>query len=355
MPATLPYLAYQLLQDGKSVLGLTHKTVVSRVMTLMAPEGAAEAQPLSMEALQAIQASSRELLRRDWQDMESGQYPESLLFDDPWGTWLSRYPLLCLDIPAFWDRRRRGDTRDLPARPAGASLPAYYLQNFHHQTDGYLSDHSARLYDLQVEILFNGLAGAMRRRVIAPVRRGLEAFADRPAGACRILDVATGTGATLRQLMGAFPEAQLLGLDLSRAYLREASRRLGEVPGALPQVLEGNAEAMPYASGSMQAVTNVFLLHELPGPVRQKVLAECFRVLEPGGVLVLADSVQQADAAAFQPALENFSRAFHEPFYNDYVRDDIPARLAQAGFTDIEAESHFMTRVWSARRPLSEA
>jgi ubiquinone/menaquinone biosynthesis C-methylase UbiE len=89
----------------------------------------------------------------------------------------------------------------------------------------------------------------------------------------------------------------------------------------------------------------------LPGEARQNVLADCFRVLEPGGVVVLADSVQMADSPQFQPAMENFRRVFHEPYYRDYIGDDIEARLQAAGFTGIRAESHLMTRVWSAIKP----
>jgi hypothetical protein len=58
------------------------------------------------------------------------------------------------------------------------AFPDYYLQNVHHQTDGYLSDHSAALYDLQVEILFHGAADPMRRRLLKPLVKGLAAFAD---------------------------------------------------------------------------------------------------------------------------------------------------------------------------------
>jgi ubiquinone/menaquinone biosynthesis C-methylase UbiE len=96
----------------------------------------------------------------------------------------------------------------------------------------------------------------------------------------------------------------------------------------------------------------VFLFHELPAEARQNVLRECFRVIEPGGVLVLADSIQLADSPEFSAVLENFRRAFHEPYYRDYISDDIQSRLAQAGFGGISAQSHFMTRVWSATKPL---
>jgi ubiquinone/menaquinone biosynthesis C-methylase UbiE len=255
-----------------------------------------------------------------------------------------------LDMPSTWARRSERNVHDLPQEVQSENYPDYYLQNFHHQTDGYLSDHSASLYDLQVEILFNGTADPMRRRVIRPLIEGLRAFQERPASQLRVLDIATGTGRMLRQLRAALPQAQLVGLDLSAAYLRQANRWLSQLPSELPQLVQGNAEQMPFASGSMQAVTCVFLFHELPGEARQAVLNECFRVLEPGGTLVLADSVQLADSPQFEAAMDNFRRVFHEPYYRDYIGDAIDARLEQAGFSGIRASSHLMTRVWSATK-----
>ena len=75
----------------------------------------------------------------------------------------------------------------------------------------------------------------------------------------------------------------------------------------------------------------------LPGDARQNVLneAEAWRVLEPGGTFVLADSVQLAILQQFGVAMENFRRVFHEPYYRDYIGDDISARLADAGFEAI--------------------
>jgi ubiquinone/menaquinone biosynthesis C-methylase UbiE len=351
MPDQLTKLAYQTLQQGKGLLGLAHKEVSTKLMELLAPDGAPKTVPVPPELLGRLKTSMDALHERDWQEAEQGLYPSSLLFDAPWLDWASRYPLVWLDMPSTWNRRSQRQVRDLPNDIESGSYPEYYLQNFHHQTDGYLSDHSAALYDLQVEILFNGTADPMRRRVIAPMLRGLKAFADRPASQIRVLDVATGTGRTLRQLRGALPKAQLVGLDLSSAYLRQANKWLGQLPGELPQLVQGNGETMPFADGSFQAVSCVFLLHELPGEARQNVLNECFRLLEPGGVLTLADSVQLADSPQFSTAMENFRRVFHEPYYRDYISDAIDGRLQQAGFEAIAAESHFMTRVWTARKP----
>ena len=280
-------LAYQTMQQGKSLLGLAHKEVSTRLMDLVAPQASASTVPVPPEMMGELRSSMDELLELDWKEAQQGLYPTSLLFDAPWLDWAVRYPLVWLDLPSIWQRRTRRDVTDLPVEINAKDYPDYYLQNFHHQTDGYLSDRSAELYDLQVEILFNGTADAMRRRLIRPL---LDQLGGRRADPIRVLDIATGTGRTLRQLRGALPKAQLVGLDLSASYLRQASRWLSEIPGELPQLVQGNGEELPFANEVMQAVTCVFLFHELPGEARQKVLDEAWRVLEPGGVLVLADS-----------------------------------------------------------------
>ena len=351
MADPLTKLAYQTLQQGKSLVGVAHKEVSTRLMELVAPQSAPKTKPITPQLLVDMQASHSKLLEIDWQEAEAGLYPTSLLFDAPWLDWAARYPLVWLDMPSTWNRRGERNVRDLPQDVASENYPDYYLQNFHHQTDGYLSDHSASLYDLQVEILFNGTADPMRRRVIRPLVEGLRAFSDRPASQLRVLDVATGTGRTLRQLRAALPDAQLVGLDLSEAYLRQANRWLSQLPNELPQLVQGNGEALPFADNSMQGITCVFLFHELPAEARQAVLNECFRVLEPGGVLVLADSVQLADSPQFETAMDNFRRVFHEPYYRDYIADDIDGRLSNAGFQGIRAASYLMTRVWSATKP----
>ena len=73
---------------------------------------------------------------------------------------------------------------------------------------------------------------------------------------------------------------------------------------------------------------------------------------KPGGVIILADSIQISDSPGFKPILENFNKVFHEPYYYDYINDDIEARLIRCGFQSITAESYFMTRVWAANKPL---
>ena len=82
--------------------------------------------------------------------------------------------------------------------------------------------------------------------------------------------------------------------------------------------------------------------------IQKKVLNEFFRVLEPGGILVLADSIQISDSPVFTSVMENFYKSFHEPFYCDYINEDIDSKIGEIGFKDVNSNSFFMTKVWSA-------
>ncbi len=351
---SLTKIAYHALQQGKTLAGIAHKEISTKLMEVMAPEATTKKFPINKELIKEVRQSMSKLERIDWKEAEEGIYPKSQLFEAPWLEWAKKYPLVWFDMPLTWERRKRKETREIPKNINQEEYPNYYLQNFHHQTDGYLSEHSAKIYDLQVEILFNGTADPMRRRILAPLKRGLKQYTDKDNYKVKVLDIATGTGRTLQQIKSALPEVELYGLDLSGSYLKQASKYLSSRRGDVVQLVKANAENVPFSSNSFQAITCVFLLHELPRNARQNVINECFRLLEPGGIFVLADSIQIADSSKFISIMDNFHKIFHEPFYSDYIKDDIDSRLKKTGFTSLSAESYFMTRVWKAIKPISD-
>ncbi|WP_269622848.1 class I SAM-dependent methyltransferase [Prochlorococcus marinus] len=347
----LTKIAYQTLQQGKGLVGLAHKGISTKLMELIVPDALPETSPINSDLLVELRKSIKELEEIDWLDAEKGLYPKNLLFDAPWIEWFLKYPLVWLDMPSTWKRRKEKHYQDLPKKINRDKYPDYYLQNFHHQTDGYLSDHSAEIYDIQVEILFNGTADAMRRRVISPLKKGLQKnYKHIKTSAIKLLDVATGTGRTLQQVRSSLPSSELIGIDLSGAYLKQASKYLNNKDGEMVQLIKGNAEKLPFLDESFHAITCVFLFHELPRDARQNAINEFYRVLKPNGVLIIADSIQLDDSPHFTQVMENFYRVFHEPYYRDYIKDDIRKRLDKTGFNCIEAESFFMTRVWSANK-----
>ena len=283
---------------------------------------------------------------RDLANVEAGLYPRELLFDIPFRRYARALPRLVRDTPRLVRRMRRGDFRDIPAVDK-QRFPAYYRRTFHWQTDGYFSEHSAELYELGVELLFRGTADVMRRQIIPPITR----LARAAGGAARIklLDVACGTGRTLHQLASAHPAMRLWGVDLSPAYVRLARRRLAHVDEVSLAV--EYAEQLPFADATFDVATSVYLFHELPRHARRNVVRELHRVVRPGGLVVLEDSAQIAESPELETVLRQFPRDFHEPFYADYLEDDLAAMLAAQGFELAAVEPHLVAKVVVARRP----
>ncbi|MDH6058415.1 class I SAM-dependent methyltransferase [Umezakia ovalisporum] len=351
MSDTLTKVTYQTFQQSKSYFGLAHKTLSSQLMNLIHPPLTQKRKSLPKEVLFKFQQKMNDLLEADWQDAEKGIYSKNLLFDNPWSDFFRYYPLVWLDLPQIWERSKQKKYQDFSPEIETDGYPSYYVQNFHHQSNGYLSDDSANLYDLQVEILFSGTADPMRRRILAPLIQGLKPFDCVAPKQMRILDVACGTGRTLRMIRGALPKASLYGVNLSPAYLRKANQQLSDIPGELPQLFQANAEHLPYLNDYFHGVTSVFLFHELPAKVRQTVIEQCFRVTKPGGVFVICDSIQMNDSSEFAMLMESFPEVFHEPYYRDYTHDDLVERLEKAGFENISTQLHFASKYFIAHKP----
>ena len=294
-----------------------------------------------------------DLVRRDWENIDRGLYraPRDLL-PRP-GRLLADARAYFRDLPKVAQRRQRqGNAEVFDAPPPGTpKLPRYYVQNFHFQTDGYLSDHSARLYDYQVEVLFRGGADAMRRQALVPLRQHLmaEAQAGRPARAKRLLDVACGTGGFLATVKDNFPWLTVTGLDLSAPYLKVAAERMA--PWTRAGLVQAPAEAMPLPDASVDLVTCVYLFHELPRKIRRQVAAEMARVLKPGGRLVFVDSIQRGDRATFDGILAYFPLAYYEPYYEDYTKEDLATVFGDAGLRLGAVELAFMSKIVTFEKP----
>jgi ubiquinone/menaquinone biosynthesis C-methylase UbiE len=287
------------------------------------------------------------LLEQDWRNIAAGHYlmPEELAIR-PLAA-LRKARRYFADLRRV-DERRRGAANDevFRAAPPGR-YPRYFLQNFHYQTDGYLSRRSAELYDHQVEVLFGGGAEAMRRQALVPLKRVVEALGVRRA---RLIDLACGTGRFLRAVKSNYPRLAVTALDLSPFYLDEARRVLA--PWSRVEFVAAPAERVPCADRSFDVATAIFLFHELPARERRQVAREMARLLRPGGVAILVDSIQLGDVPDYDALVEYFPLAFHEPYYAQYAREDLATLFADAGLALEESGVGYLSKVmvFSKRR-----
>jgi sarcosine/dimethylglycine N-methyltransferase len=112
------------------------------------------------------------------------------------------------------------------------------------------------------------------------------------AAASRVLDVGCGCGNFVFHLARRFGCA-CEGLDLSRERIRFADDKRAEAPDGLRRLVafrHGSATQLPYEAASFSHVVSQDALFLIPDKARSH--AEMFRVLAPGGSLVVSDFLQ---------------------------------------------------------------
>lgn len=280
------------------------------------------------------------LFRQDLANVEAGLYPLPADHDGSLLTQLNRSGLFFDDLPEIHRRRESGAHSEVLKEDIRGKRPRYYLQNFHFQTGGWMTEDSAQRYDMQVEVLFNGTANAIRRQALPQL---CEVFARHDQRRLRLLDLGCGTGRFLDFVKQAWPRLPCLGIDMSEAYIREARSHLKR--WSWLKLVVANGEGLPVPDASQNAVTSIFMFHELPPQVRRTVFREMVRVLNPGGRLVLVDSLQRGDEPDYDGLLELFPQNFHEPYYAGYIEEDFRALARECGMAHIRDVKAFVSKV----------
>jgi ubiquinone/menaquinone biosynthesis C-methylase UbiE len=286
------------------------------------------------------------LFRQDLANVEAGLYPLPADHDGPLLTRLRRSGLFFEDLPNVHRRRESGGHSEVLTEETRGKRPRYYLQNFHFQTGGWMTEDSAQRYDMQVEVLFSGTANAMRRQALPPLH---QIVAKRDQRQLRLLDVGCGTGRFLDCAKQVWPRLPCLGIDLSEAYIREAKRHLRR--WSWMNLIVANGEAIPQPDASQDAVTSIFMFHELPPEVRRTVFREFARVLKPGGRLVLVDSLQRGDKPDYDGLLDLFPQNYHEPYYAGYIEEDFGAMAGECGLTHTRDVIAYVSKVMIFDKP----
>ncbi len=233
----------------------------------------------------------------------------------------------------------RGDARLVldPTLP----IPRYVSAVDHHCMPG--SYHTERFdgdvgaganYDHAGFVTTAGLLGRYSdgggKAVVQWVRKHLPDFRPR-----RILDIGATVGHSVLPIAEAFPDAEVVAVDVSAPVLRYALARAKSLGVDNVSFVQANAEDLHrFADGSFDWVQTTMFLHELSTAALAAIFAESHRLLRPGGIVL---HVEQPQYAATMPLFEQAMRdwdAFYnnEPFWSRLHEIDLDAQMIAAGF-----------------------
>ena len=144
---------------------------------------------------------------------------------------------------------------------------AAYVQNMFTQI--------ARRYDLMNRLMTGGQDVRWRRQVIQLAR--LQADSS-------LLDLGAGTGDLAREALAQYPQARVVAADFTLEMMR-----VGRKNGAL-DFSTADALHLPFPALSFDAVISGFLMRNVID--LQQTLQEQYRVLKPGGRMVILDTTR---------------------------------------------------------------
>ncbi len=198
--------------------------------------------------------------------------------------------------------------------------PQYYLQPFHSVLGGYLSERAAVGNRVAMEAL---LENAHPRKSLGVRDEIAQLF---PEDARHILDLGAGIGDDTAAIARRLRSATVTALEASPFMIVVGRLYHKELPNLRWQ--HGLAEKTELPDNSVDAINMSYLLHECPDEIKQIILAECWRILSPGGLLVVTD--------ALPDALHSY-RGFFEPYKEQWLKIDPDKLLREEGLINIKA------------------
>jgi ubiquinone/menaquinone biosynthesis C-methylase UbiE len=176
----------------------------------------------------------------------------------------------------------------------------------------------------------------------APFARKIVASLAPLESGSTIVDLGTGPGILAIELHKLLPQAKTIGVDLSSDMLETARRNADEGGMSDFETRLGKAEEIPVESNSVNLVVTQSSFHEWEDP--QRGLSEIFRILKPGGSVILKD-YNRSWLSGWRRSLLKFLLAIVGESYEDHVGmfkftfDQVADLLKEAGFDEINGKA----------------
>lgn len=222
-------------------------------------------------------------------------------------------------------------TPDFPTPRYVTALDIHCMPGGYADADSPHSIAAGALYDRGVYLYAMGYMGPtnddMGRSVANYIRRNMPDF--QPTA---ILDMGCTVGHSTLPFKQAFPQADVIGIDVAGPQLRYAHARAAGL-GLNVGFLQRDASNTGFPDASFDLIVSHILLHETSGKAMPAIFHECHRLLKPGGLMIHADLPPFNLMDPFtQFILDNETWFNNEPFWGAMRELDQPALAAAAGF-----------------------
>ena len=217
-------------------------------------------------------------------------------------------------------------------------IPRYHTAvDIHCQPGGYHTEVTAddvapgAVYDRAVFIYAMGQMGPdnadMGRSIIEWLQEKRPDFKPE-----RILDMGCSVGHSTIPYKETWPEAEVHAIDVAAPMLRYAHKR-AESMGKAIHYSQQNAESTNFEDNSFDLIVSHILLHETSQKAIQNIIAECHRLLKPGGIMIHAETPPYAGMDAFDAFMLDWDTINNnEPFWRRSHELDLKQLAEDAGF-----------------------
>lgn len=153
----------------------------------------------------------------------------------------------------------------------------------------------------------------------------------------RILDIGASTAHFTLALAETYPDAEITGIDPSRRVLEHA-QRVANAKGLSWQLIQACGEDTKLESDYFDLVCSYILLHEMPADAIEKMFVEAFRLLQPGGNLLMSDVIRYADMNKLDVWKADRGATYGgEPHWRSSASIDLGKLAEEVGFIDVYA------------------
>jgi SAM-dependent methyltransferase len=186
------------------------------------------------------------------------------------------------------------------------------------------------------------------RIVYAPFARKIAQSLGTLEEGATVVDLGSGPGLLAIELYRLWPQATIMAVDSSREMLQIARENAARAGLSSFEARQGTAEEIPLEPGSVDLVVSQSSFHEWEDPDRG--LAEIYRVLKPGGSLILKD-YNLAWLSGWKKSLRGLLHSLH---MFKFGFDEVTSMARETGFERIQGKGKGMQYFLLATKPRAE-